>query len=82
MRLSMLHSLCLNHDAAKAAIGQSVLLQQLHAAWRSIVVFPPLVVEALTLLGCILTDSFEARHMVASEGSPTLLIRMTRTLFR
>lgn len=82
MRLSMLRSLCLNHDAAKAAIGHSVLLQQLHAAWRSIVVFPPLVVEALALLGCILTDSFEARHMVASEGSPTLLIRMTRILFR
>jgi hypothetical protein len=78
----MIRSLCHDHDAAKAAVAQSGLLQQLHAAWRAIVVFPPLLVEALTLLGCVLADSFEARHIVASEGRPPLLIRMTRILFR
>ena len=80
--LCLLRSLAYSSDDGKAAIAQSGVLPALHGAWRAIVVSQPLALEALSALACVLSGSFEARHIVATEGRPPLLLRVTRVVFR
>lgn len=80
--LCLLRSLAYDSDDAKAAIAQSGVLPALHGAWRAIVVSPPLALEVLSTLACVLSGSFEARHILATEGRPPLLLRVTRVVFR
>lgn len=80
--LKLLRHLVYNSSSGKAVVAQTEILPTLHRCWKVLTSVPASLNEALLFISVLVSDSFDARHVVASSGEPSLLLVLLTAFLR